>query len=120
MHEPKNSNRDEGLQPDFVKLRKFVVNLGNAYVRLAAKDRRKVMRLLEKLAFGKASSVSYWDRWSKDDMKSCCLQIQPISQKMANDLRRWASELLETERNKKLDLKCLMDELIIRTWIEEP
>jgi hypothetical protein len=107
-------------QPDNFKLRKLEVNLGNAFVRLAAKDRRKVMRLLNQLAFGKASSVSYWDRWSKDDMKSCCLQMQPISQKMANDLRRWASELLRTGRNNKLDLKCLMDELIIRTWIEEP
>jgi hypothetical protein len=57
--------------PDDFKLRKLVVNLGNAYVRLTAADRRKVMRLLEQLAFGKASSASYWDCWSMDDMKSC-------------------------------------------------
>jgi hypothetical protein len=110
----------QGLQPEGLKLRKLKVNLGNAYVRLTAADRRKVMRLLEQFTFGKASTASYWDRWSKDDAKSCCLQLQPISQKMANDLRRWASELLKTGGNDKLALKCLMDELIVRTWIEEP
>lgn len=109
-----------GPQPDNIKLHKLVVNLGNCYVRLAKRDRRKVMRLLKKLAFGKASSASYWDRWSKDDAKSCCQQLQPISKKMANDLRRWASELLKTGGNVKLTLKCLMDELDCRQWIEEP
>jgi hypothetical protein len=39
---------------------------------------------------------------------------------MANDFRRWAAELLEAGRNNKLALKCLMDELEVRTWIEEP
>jgi hypothetical protein len=109
-----------GLQPDDFKLRKLMVNLGNAYVRLAARDRRKVMRLLEQFAFGSASSVSYWDRWSKDEIKRCFLQMRPISPKMANDFRRWAAELLEAGRNNKLALKCLMDELEVRTWIEEP
>jgi hypothetical protein len=120
MYKKNNSDRDAGLQPDDFKLRKVLVNLGNAYVRLAARDRRKVMRLLEQLAFGKASSVSYWDRWSKEDMKRCYLQLQPISQKMANDLRRWASEHLKAGRNNKLTLKCLMDELVRRVWMEEP
>ena len=78
------------------------------------------MRLLEQFTFGKTSTASYWDRWSKDDMKSCYLQLQPISQKMANDLRRWASELLKAGRNNKLALKCLMDELVCRGWIGEP
>lgn len=107
-------------QPDNTKLRKFVVNLGNCYVRLTPRDRRKVMRRLEKLAFGKASSACYWDRWSMDEVKSCCLQLRPISKKMANDMLRWASELSKTGGNVKLALKCLMDELTIRTWIEEP
>ncbi len=107
-------------QPDDFKLRKLRVNLGNAYVRLAVRDRQKVMRLLEQFAFGKASTASYWDLWSKNDAKSCYLLLKPISPKMANDLRRWASELLKTGGNDKLALKCLMDELIIRTWIEEP
>jgi hypothetical protein len=106
--------------PDGFKLRKLIVNLGNAYVRLAPRDRRKVMQFLERFAFGKASSALYRDRWSKDEAKCCCLQVQPISKKMANDLRRWASELLKTGGNNKFALKCLMDELIVRTWIEEP
>lgn len=112
--------RAAGTQPDDFKLRKLVVNLGNAYVRLAARDRRKVMRLFEQIAFGKASSASYWDRWSKDDMKTCYLQLQPISQKFANYMRRWAAQHLKTGGNNKLALKCLMDELECRTWIEDP
>jgi hypothetical protein len=108
------------LQPDDLELSNLTVILGNAYVRLAARDRRKVMHLLEQLAFGKASSVSYWDLWSNDDMQACCLQMKPISPKMANDLRRWASVLLKAGNNNKLALKCLMDELTIRTWIEKP
>ena len=109
-----------GSPPDGFKLRKLIVNLGNAYARLSARDRRKVMRCLEQFTFGTNSSAAYWDTWSKDDAKRCYLQLQPISQKMANDLRRWAAELLKTGGNKKLAVKCLMDELIVRTWIEEP
>jgi len=108
------------MLPDNLKLRKLVVNLGNAYVRLAPRDRRRVMRALEQFAFGKTNTASYWDLWSKDDAKSCYLLLKPISPKMANDLRRWASELLKTGGNDKLALKCLMDELEVRTWIEEP
>jgi hypothetical protein len=98
----------------------LTVNLGNAYVRLAPCDRRKVMRLLKQLAFGKADSASYWDLWSKDGAKTCYLLLKPISTKMANDFRRWTSERLKTGLNNKLVLKCLMDELVVRTWIEEP
>jgi hypothetical protein len=108
------------LQPDNFKLRKLVVNLGNAYVRLAARDRRKIIRALEQFAFGKTSSVSYRDPWFKGHMKCCYLQLQPISQKMANNFRRWASELLKTGHNNRLALKSLIDELFCRQWIEEP
>jgi hypothetical protein len=111
---------DSGPQPDEFKLRKLKVTLGNAYVRLAARDRRKVMRTLEQFAFGKKSSVGYWDPWSKDEMKRCHLQLKPISPKMANDLRRWASELLKVGWNNRLALKSLMDELDGRRSIEEP
>ena len=110
----------DGLQPGDFKLRKLVVNLGNAYVRLAAKDRRKVIRLIEKFAFGNASSVSYWDRWSKDEMKRCFLHMKPMSPKVANDFRRWANELLKTGRNNKLQINILMCELEVREWIEDP
>jgi hypothetical protein len=110
----------QGPPPDSFKFRKLIVNLGNAYVRLTAADRRKVMRALKQFTFGTANTASYWDLWSKDDAKSCYLLLTPISPKMANDLRGWASELLKTGGNNKLALKCLMDELTVRTWIEEP
>ena len=112
-----NERPAAGLQPDEFKVRKLIVNLGNAYVRLVARDRRKVMRLLEQFAFGKAST--YWDRWSADDMQACHLQLQSISPKMAKDFRRWSSELLKAGDNTTLALNCLIDELVCRIWIEE-
>jgi hypothetical protein len=75
MKKIKSEGSVAGTQPDYFKLRKLFAKLGNTYVRLSARDRRKVMRLLERLTFGKASSVSYWGRWSKDDMQGCCLQL---------------------------------------------
>ena len=78
------------------------------------------MVALKKFAFGKAKSALYRDLWSKDDAKNCYLVLKAISPKMANDFRSWASELLKAGGNNKLALKCLMDELVIRTWIEEP
>jgi hypothetical protein len=98
-------------QPDEFKLRKLTVRLGNAYVRLGARDRNKVMRALEQFTFGTKSRVGYWDMWSKDELKCCYLQLKPISQKMAKDLRRWASKLLRLGHNNRLALKCLTDEL---------
>ena len=107
-------------QPDEFKLRKLRVNLGNAFVRLAARDRLKVMRSLNQFTFGKTGTVSYRDPWSKDDMKCCYLQLQPISQKMANDFRRWASMHLKAKHNNRLALKSFIEELAVRSWIEEP
>jgi hypothetical protein len=109
-----------GLQSNDFEYRKLMIYQGNSYVRLSARDRRDVMRALKQFTFGKAKDASYWDRWSKEDMESCFLQLKPISPKMANDFHRWASGLLKTGRNNKLALKCLMDELTVRTWIEEP
>jgi hypothetical protein len=57
-------------QPDEFKLRKLRVNLGNAFVRLAVRDRLKVMRSLNQFTFGNTGAVSYRDPWSKDDMKA--------------------------------------------------
>jgi len=110
----KKTNGDRpvaGPLPDYLEFRRLVVSLGNAYVRLAERDRRKVMRLLDQITFGKASSGSLWELWSKDDMQACYLKLKPISQKMANDLRLFASVLLKTGRNDKLALRWLMDEL---------
>ncbi len=106
-----HSVRSVGPPPDDLKLHKLMVKLGDAYERLAERDRRKVMRLLDQITFGKASSGSYWELWSKDDMQALYLKLKPISQKMANDFRLFASVLLKTGRNDKLALRWLMDEL---------
>ena len=107
-------------QPDEIKLRRLKVTLGNLYVRLAARERRKVMRLLEQFTFGKKRSAADSDPWSKAEMKLCYSQLVPISQEFANDFRRWASELLRVGHNNRLALRCLLDELEVRTWIEDP
>lgn len=120
MKEPLSEGPLQGPPPDGVNLRKLTVNLGNTFVRLTAADRRKVMLALGQFAFGKNSSAAYWDLWSKAEMKTCYLQLKPISQEMANGLRRWASEHLKVGHNNRLALKCLMDELVVRNWIEEP
>lgn len=121
MSKEKKEGRHAGPQADALKLRKATVNLGNTFVRLAARDRRKVLRILERLAFRKNGKYShYWDRWTADDSGACYLQLQPISQEFANGWRRWASKLLQTGDNCDLRLECLMGELVCRTWIEEP
>jgi hypothetical protein len=50
--------------PDDFKIHRLLVNLGNAYVRRSAAERRNIMRAFNKFAFGKAKSASYWDLWS--------------------------------------------------------
>jgi hypothetical protein len=109
-----------GPQPNEFEIRKLTTKLGNSFVRLTAAKRRNFMRALKHFMFGKASSISERDFWSKDEAKTCYLLLKPISPKMANDFRRWTSEHLKTGRNNKLALKCLMDDLVIRTWIEDP
>src|SRR5208283_843468 len=87
-----------GPQPNDFEIRKLTVKLGNAYVRLTAAKRRKVVRAFKEFAFGKANTASYWDIWSKDDAECCYLKLKSISPKMANLLRRWASEILRIGR----------------------
>lgn len=110
----------QGPPPEDLEFRKILVGLGNEYVRLGARERRKVMRALKEFAFGKAKTASYWDVWSEDEAECCYSKLKFISSKMANLFRRWASAILTVGRNNKLGLKCLMDELEVRTWIEEP
>jgi hypothetical protein len=105
-----------GPQPDYLELRKLVVNLINEYLRLTEPDRRKVTGLLDKFFLGQADTLPTWDHWSEDDMQACCLQLQPISRRMANDFRRWASELLKTGRNNRFEVGLLKDELQERGW----
>lgn len=109
-----------GPQPNEFEIRKLTVKLGNSFVRLTAAERRKVMRALEQFTFGKATSVSERDLWSKDEAKTCYQVLKLISPKMANDFRRWTSEHFKAERNIKLTLFCLKEELEYRTWIEDP
>jgi hypothetical protein len=109
-----------GQKLDALELSKVEAHLGNSFVRLSAVDRKRAMRALGEFVFGKNSSFAYWDLWSKAEMKTCYLRLKPISQEMANDLRRWASEHLKAGHNNRLALKCLIDELVVRHWIEEP
>jgi replication-associated recombination protein RarA len=120
MHQTSNQSRAAEPQVDTIKLREVKVNLGNVFVRLAAGDRRKVLRLLEQLVYKKTGTTSYRDRWSKDDMRACYLKLRAISQKMANGFRRFASMLLKAGHNNCLAMKCLVDELVWRRWIEKP
>jgi hypothetical protein len=119
MNQTQNQGSDAGPQLDTIKVKKIVVNMGNTYVRLAARDRRKVKRLIEKVIFKKADSAYYWDRWTKEEMQACYMQLLPISQKMANGWRRWASAHLKAGENYCLSINVLMDTLICRRWIEE-
>jgi hypothetical protein len=101
------------------EIRKLTVKLGNSFVRLTAAERRKVMRAIKQFTFGKASSASERDIWSKDEAKTCYLLLKPISQKMANDFRSWASEYRETEHQFRLAFRSRIAELVRRKRSEE-
>lgn len=102
------------LRPIELRLRRLVIKLGKAYVRLAEPDRQRVMRLTEEFSSGKTSTASHRYPWSKADIERCYLQLQPISQKMANDFRRWASEYRETEHQFRLAFRVRIAELVRR------
>ncbi|MFZ0959760.1 MAG: hypothetical protein WAO35_02565 [Terriglobia bacterium] len=95
--------------PDDDKFRKVNAKLRNAFMRLAASDREKVMRIITQFTFGKACSISYWEWSSKENLESCYRQLQRISQKMAEDLRSLASELLRLKPGYYLALKSLTE-----------
>ena len=99
-----------GTRPDDSTVRNLEAKLCNSYVRLAAPDRQKVVRIIKQFAFGKACSTSYWDWWSNYNLKSCYRQLKPISQEMANDLLSFASELLKLEENYCLALEALAEQ----------
>lgn len=118
MNQTQNQGWDVGPQLDTLKVDKIVANLGNIYVRLAARDRRKVMRLLEQV-IDKNTGTYDWDRWTEDEERACYLQLQPISQKMANGWRRWASAHLKAGQNYLCAIRFLVGTLTWRRWIEE-
>ena len=109
-----------GLQVDAFELRKLEVNLCNVFVRLGAADRRKVLRSLEQLVYGNSETTSHWDLWTKDDVGRCYRKLLRISQEMADGWGRWAFTLLKTGNNTRQNMKCFVDELVWREWIEEP
>jgi hypothetical protein len=130
MKKSKNNRWVAEPQPDNFKLRKLSVKLDRAYMRVVTPDRRRVMRLsvpvrqwvmrlLEQFTFGKTGTASSRAPRTKDDIKCCYLQLQPISQKMANDFRRWASELLKAEHNYRLAVGSRIAELVRRARAEE-
>ena len=102
--------------PDDFKIRKLEVNLINEYLRRTEPDRQKVTGLLDKFFLGQADTLPTWEHWSEDDMQACYLHLQPISQRLANDFRRWASELLKAGCNSRLAVGLLKDELQERGW----
>jgi cellobiose phosphorylase len=101
-----------------LKRQKANDNFCNAYVRLPAPERRNVLRLLRRLAYRKTGTNSYWDRWTTDDMRACYLKLQPISQKLANGWRRWASPHLKAGLNYRLAMIVLVDSMVCQMWIE--
>ncbi len=109
-----------GLKLYALEFRKLEARLANLFVRLTAADRREVMRALGQFVFGENSSAAYWDLWSKAEMMTCYLQLKPISQEIADELRRWASEHLKVGHNNRLALKPLVDELVFRNWLQAP
>ena len=100
-----------------------VDNFCNAYARLATSERRKVKYIIERLLYRKtgsysSGSYSYWDRWTKDDMRECDLRLRRISPRMANLWRRWAVPWLKVGHNNLLVLLVLVDSLDCRMWEE--
>ena len=92
-------------------------NFCKAYARLAAQDRRKVMRLVERLAYGKTGTPE-WDQWTADDLWAFYLKLQPISQTLANYWRRWASQHLKPGLNCRLAIIVLVDSMVCQMWTE--
>ena len=77
------------------------------------------MRLTEEFSTGKTSTASHRYPWSKADIERCYLQLQPISQKMADDFHSWASEYLETEHLFRSAFRSRIAELVRRKRSEK-
>ena len=100
------------LGPIELRLDRLLGKLVKAYGRLAEPDRQRVKRLTFEFSSGKTSTASRHHAWTKADIKRCYLQLQPISQKMANDFRLWASEYRETEHQFRLAFGSLIADLV--------
>jgi hypothetical protein len=111
MNKAFNEGPLAALRPVELRLNRLVVKIINAFRRLAKPDRRRVMRLFDEFTVGKTSTASDRYPWSIADIERCCLQLQPFSQKMANDFRRWASEYRETEHQFRLAFRAHIAEV---------
>ncbi len=103
------------LRPIELRLNRLLRTLTKTYSRLAEPDRQRAKRLTAEFIFGKSSTPSHRYPWSKADIERCCLQLQPISQKLANEFRCWASEYRETEHQFRLAFGSLIADLKERT-----
>ena len=79
------------------------------------------MRFLERLVYNKTNNItSYRDSRTKVDLQDCYMELRPISPKLATCFRRLATMLLKAGHNNCLAMKAVVDELEVRTWIEDP
>ena len=123
MNQKQNEAGYAAMQLATLKRQIAVDNFCNSYARLATPERRKVKRILQRLLYRKtgsysSGSYSYWDRWTKDDMRECDLRLRRISPRMANLWRRWAFPWLKAGLNNLLVLLVLVDSLDCRMWEE--
>ena len=99
-----------------------VDNFCDACITLAARDRRKVERFLERHAYPKIGAESgYRERWTKKEMRACYNELRDISPKVANAWRPSMAYLLEMGLSRyyvRLAFEVLADSLECRTWIE--
>ena len=119
MDQKQNQRRVAAPQLDTLKLLKIQDRFCTLYSQLATPNRRKVSRLLERLACRKTDTNSDLDRWTTDDVQACYLQLRLISQEMAHVWRRWASAHLKMGLNCRLVIIVLVDALVCRMWLEE-
>ncbi len=101
------------LRPIELKLRRLVSKLARACVRLAEPDKQMAVHLLVEFCSRK-TRASHRYAWLKADIERCYLQLQPISQKIANDFRSWASQYRETEYQFRLAYRSRIAELVRR------
>lgn len=107
------------MQLEIVKRQEAEDNFCNAYVRLAPVNRRRVDRHLMDRAYYLEMGI----RPVEDYMRVCYLQLQRISQEMANAWNLWASNLLKTRPSRFDCSKAIVGLLMALArlrWVEQP
>ena len=77
-------------------------------------------RLLEHFVFGTTGKHSKRGPLSTDDIESCYLRLQPISQVLADNFRRWAIELQKVENEYLVAVTRRIEERVRRMRIKQP